>query len=135
MGGRASVFDDVAPGAMYISAVSTYVIEAVRFSATGRHLHRPGREGAKHARVIGHRSDRHAAEVRGKTQHALRSQYPPGNQTANSLLVVEVITPGAHWPVTLHTARYGAAMNALEETVLLRIAPAQGFAFSARVYR
>jgi|SRR5882672_4222658 len=51
IGGRGSVFDEVAPGAVYIPAGSTYEIDAVA-SAQVAICTAPGREGARNARVI-----------------------------------------------------------------------------------
>jgi 5-deoxy-glucuronate isomerase len=133
IGGRASVFDDVAPGAMYVPADSTYVIDAVA-SAQVAICTAPGREGVRHARVIG--SDDMPREVRGQnTNMRYVRNILPETQPADSLLVVEVITPGAHWSSYPPHKHDTALVNetALEETYYYRIAPAQGFAFQ-RVY-
>jgi 5-deoxy-glucuronate isomerase len=133
IGSRASVFDDAAPGAVYLPAGSTYVIDAVT-SAQVAICTAPGREGMGQARVIG--SDDMPREVRGK---ATNTRYVrnilPETQPADSLLVVEVITPGAHWssyPPHKHDTAL-ANETALEETYYYRVAPAQGFGFQ-RVY-
>jgi 5-deoxy-glucuronate isomerase len=133
IGSRASVFDDVAPGAVYIPAGVPYVIDAVA-SAQVAICTAPGREGVGHARVIG--SDSMPSEVRGQgTNTRYVRNILPETQPADSLLVVEVITPGAHWssyPPHKHDTAL-ANETALEETYYYRITPAQGFAFQ-RVY-
>jgi 5-deoxy-glucuronate isomerase len=133
IGGRASVFDDVAPGAVYIPAGLTYAIDAVA-AAQVAVCTAPGREGAGHARVIG--SHDMPREVRGKdTNTRYIRNILPETQPADSLLVVEVITPSAHWssyPPHKHDTAL-ANETALEETYYYRVAPAQGFGFQ-RVY-
>jgi 5-deoxy-glucuronate isomerase len=133
IGGRASVFDEVAPGAVYIPAGATYAIDAVA-SAQVAICTAPGREGARNARVIP--GDDMPREVRGKdTNTRYVRNILPETRPADSLLVVEVITPGAHWssyPPHKHDTAL-ANETALEETYYYRIAPAQGFGFQ-RVY-
>jgi 5-deoxy-glucuronate isomerase len=60
----------------------------------------------------------------------------PEDAEAESLLVVEVITPGGHWssyPPHKHDANTPPLETALEETYYHRLNPPQGFAFQ-RVY-
>ncbi|MDH3792347.1 MAG: 5-deoxy-glucuronate isomerase, partial [Rhodospirillales bacterium] len=60
----------------------------------------------------------------------------PDTQPADSLLVVEVVTPGGHWssyPPHKHDVDNPPVETCLEETYYHRINPSQGFAFQ-RVY-
>ncbi|MDZ5645742.1 5-deoxy-glucuronate isomerase [Nitrospirillum sp. BR 11828] len=133
VGGRASVFEDRAPGAVYVPAgqpyrvVATNAVELAVCTA-------PGRAGAE-ARLIP--PDDMPREVRGQgtnTRH-VRNILPEG-KPADSLLVVEVITPGGHWssyPPHKHDTAEAGHETALEETYYHRLNPPQGFAFQ-RVY-
>ena len=75
-------------------------------------------------------------DARQGHQHALRPQYPAGHPPhAESLLVVEVITPGGHsssYPPHKHDRDALPRESYLEETYYHR-SPRQGFAFQ-RVY-
>lgn len=77
-------------------------------------------------------------ETRGKgtnTRH-VRNILPQTDPTAQSLLVVEVITPGGNWssyPPHKHDSDALPRESALEEIYYHRINPPQGFAFQ-RVY-
>src|SRR3546814_8812968 len=71
-------------------------------------------------------------EVRGSgtnTRHV--RNILPQTEPADSLLVVEVITPGGHWssyPPHKHDTATPGAETALEETYYHRLQPRQGFA-------
>lgn len=133
VGGRNSVFQDIAPGAVYVPAGSQYTVVAVTdlevalCSAPGR----PGRV----ARVLSPQSM--SREVRGQqTNTRYVRNILPESEAADSLLVVEVITPGGHWssyPPHKHDNAVAGQETALEETYYHRLNPPQGFAFQ-RVY-
>jgi 5-deoxy-glucuronate isomerase len=133
IGGRKSVFDDAAPGAVYAPAGSNYAVTAMDevelavCSAPGK----PGRA----PRLID--SLEMSQEVRGSgTNTRYVRNIRPQNKEADSLLVVEVITPGGHWssyPPHKHDTATSGEETALEETYYHRLMPAQGFAFQ-RVY-
>lgn len=95
----------------------------------------PGRGGGLPPRVID--PDGLSQEVRGKgtnTRHV--TNILPESQPADSLLVVEVITPGGHtssYPPHKHDQDDLPAESYLEETYYHRLNPPQGFAFQ-RVY-
>ena len=76
-------------------------------------------------------------EVRGKgTNQRFVRNILPETEPADSLLVVEVITPGGHWssyPPHKHDTATEGEETALEETYYHRLNPPQGFAFQ-RVY-
>ncbi|MGB3831744.1 MAG: 5-deoxy-glucuronate isomerase [Mesorhizobium sp.] len=95
----------------------------------------PGLGGRLPARVIG--PGALGQEVRGKgTNTRYVTNILPEGEPADSLLVVEVITPGGHtssYPPHKHDRDDLPAESYLEETYYHRINPPQGFAFQ-RVY-
>ena len=130
IGGRQTVFDGAATS-VYVPAGHRYRIEAVS-DAEIAICTAPG-TGAGAVRLI--RSD--AVEVRGQgtnTRH-VRNILSDAD-AAESLLVVEVITPGGHWssyPPHKHDRDAYPEETFLEETYYHRLSPSQGFAFQ-RVY-
>ncbi|HEX2813588.1 MAG TPA: 5-deoxy-glucuronate isomerase [Sphingopyxis sp.] len=130
IGGRETVFDGAATS-VYIPAGHRYTIEATS-DAEIAICTAPG-TGAGAVRLI--RSD--AVEVRGQgtnTRH-VRNILSDADE-AESLLVVEVITPGGHWssyPPHKHDRDAFPEETFLEETYYHRLSPPQGFAFQ-RVY-
>ncbi len=133
IGARNSVFDDMGPGAVYVPAgshysiIATTTLEMALCSAPGR----PGRA----ARVLA--PETMSREVRGqKTNTRHVRNILPESEPADSLLVVEVLTPGGHWssyPPHKHDNAVAGKETALEETYYHRVNPPQGFAFQ-RVY-
>jgi 5-deoxy-glucuronate isomerase len=130
IGGRQTVFDGAATS-VYVPAGHRYRIEAVS-DAEIAICTAPG-TGAGVVRLI--RSD--VVEVRGQgtnTRH-VRNILSDAD-AAESLLVVEVITPGGHWssyPPHKHDRDAYPEETFLEETYYHRLSPSQGFAFQ-RVY-
>jgi 5-deoxy-glucuronate isomerase len=130
LGGRENVFDGAATS-VYLPAGTSYAIRAER-DAEVAICTAPGTGGGK-PRVI--RSD--AVEVRGQgtnTRHV--RNILSDTDDAESLLVVEVITPGGHWssyPPHKHDRDAYPEETFLEETYYHRLSPPQGFAFQ-RVY-
>ena len=100
-----------------------------------RRLLGPGLGGGLPARVIA--PDDLGQETRGKgTNTRYVTNVLPENQPADSLLVVEVITPGGHtssYPPHKHDRDDLPRESYLEETYYHRFNPPQGFAFQ-RVY-
>ncbi|MGN6691438.1 MAG: 5-deoxy-glucuronate isomerase [Sphingopyxis sp.] len=130
IGGRQTVFDGAATS-VYVPAGHRYTIEAAS-DAEVAICTAPG-SGAGTVRLI--RSDE--VEVRGQgtnTRH-VRNILSDADE-AESLLVVEVITPGGHWssyPPHKHDRDAYPEETFLEETYYHRLSPPQGFAFQ-RVY-
>ena len=133
LGGRKSVFDDAAPGAVYAPAGSRIRIQAD--SAAEIALCSAPAAATGTPRVIS--SERMPQEVRGEgTNCRFVRNVLPESEPAERLLVVEVITPGGHWssyPPHKHDTDAPPAETQLEETYYHRLDPPQGFAFQ-RVY-
>ena len=134
LGGRATPFEDKAPGAVYIPAGASYTVTAtsdVELAVCTA----PG-GGAHPARVI-HEAEM-SRELRGEGANVrhVRNILPDSDPGAESLLVVEVITPQGNWssyPPHKHDTDGLPGETLLEETYYHRLNPAQGFAFQ-RVY-
>lgn len=133
IGGRASVFEDRAPGAVYVPAATPYAVSA----ATDVELAlctAPGKPGGQ-ARLIAESDMPRETRGRGTNVRLVRNILPE-TAPADGLLVVEVITPGGHWssyPPHKHDTAADGEETALEETYYHRLNPPQGFAFQ-RVY-
>jgi 5-deoxy-glucuronate isomerase len=133
VGGRASVFDPAAPGAVYvpagleISITATTDVEVALCTAPG--------SGAGTPRLIP--PERMSRETRGVgTNQRFVRNILPETEAADSLLITEAITPGGHWssyPPHKHDADAPPTETQLEETYYHRLDPPQGFAFQ-RVY-
>ena len=133
VGSRSSVFEDVAPGAVYAPARSNYRVTA-RTSVELAIGSAPAQADGE-ARLID--PARMSRETRGQgTNQRFVRNILPETEPAQSLLVVEVITPGGHWssyPPHKHDTATDGEETALEETYYHRIDPPQGFAVQ-RVY-
>jgi 5-deoxy-glucuronate isomerase len=130
IGGRRTVFDGAATS-VYVPAGHRYTIEAAS-DAEVAVCTAPG-TGTGAVRLI----CSEAVEVRGQgtnTRHV--RNILSDTDAAESLLVVEVITPGGHWssyPPHKHDRDAYPDETFLEETYYHRLSPPQGFAFQ-RVY-
>ncbi len=132
LGDRMSPFEGK-PWSVYVPANSSWRVvaetdlELAVCSAPGR--------GALPARVIA--PDTLGQEVRGQgTNTRYVTNILPEGEPAESLLVVEVITPGGHtssYPPHKHDRDNLPDESYLEETYYHRLNPPQGFAFQ-RVY-
>jgi len=133
IGGRTSPFEDRAPGAVYVPAGIEYSVtahdnvELAICTAPGQ----PGRP----PRLIDESDMPRETRGRGTNTRHVRNILPE-SKPADSLLVVEVITPGGHWssyPPHKHDTETPGEETFLEETYYHRIHPEQGFAFQ-RLY-
>jgi 5-deoxy-glucuronate isomerase len=133
LGGRKSVFDDTAPGAVYAPPGSSIRIRAGSEAEIA--LCSAPATAAEQPRVIS--AGRMPKETRGEgTNRRCVRNVLPETEPAERLLVVEVITPGGHWssyPPHKHDTDAPPAESQLEETYYHRLSPPQGFAFQ-RVY-
>jgi len=134
IGNRESVFEDKAPHAVYVPAASSFSVVAETNLTLGV-CSAPGRDNALPARLI--TPDQMGRETRGvgtNVRHVCN--ILPDTEEADSLLVVEVITPGGNWssyPPHKHDTDDLPRQSSLEETYYHRLNPSQGFAFQ-RVY-
>ena len=133
IGERDSVFEDKAPHAVYAPAGRRFKIVA-RTALQIALCRAPGKSGGE-ARHIAPKNIRREIRGSGTNQRFVRdilSQTEP----ADSLLIVEVITPGGHWssyPPHKHDNDAPPQESALEEIYYHRLEPPQGFAFQ-RIY-
>ena len=133
LGGRESPFEG--PGhSLYVPAGTKWKIEAVTPLEIAV-CSAPGKPGSHPVRVIG--PDDVEMLTRGK---GTNTRYPrnilPETAPADSLLIVEVITPAGHtssYPPHKHDADDLPRESLLEETYYHRFAKPQGYAFQ-RVY-
>jgi len=133
VGGRGSVFEDEAPGAIYVPGGMAWTVSA----ATNVELavcSAPSTGGLAARRI---RPQDMSREVRGAgTNTRYVRNILPETEPADGLLVVEVITPGGNWssyPPHKHDTFAQGEETALEETYYHRLNPPQGFAIQ-RVY-
>jgi 5-deoxy-glucuronate isomerase len=133
IGGRMSVFDDAAPGAVYSPAGSAYTVTA-KTDAEVAICAGPGKSQFAPRAIDAADMTR---EVRGAgTNTRYVRNILPETMPADSLMIVEVITPGGHWssyPPHKHDTAIEGQETALEETYYYRFKPSQGFGFQ-RVY-
>ena len=132
LGSRHSVFDDLAPTAVYVPPgrdvriVARGAAEVALSSAPAKGLHKE--------RVIA--PAQMARSVRGEGSNTRYvCDILPQTEPAEGLLVVEVVTPAGHassYPPHKHDTA-GETETVLEETYYHQLNPAQGFAFQ-RVY-
>lgn len=133
IGGRGSVFDERSPHAVYAPPSSVFTITArtdaeialASAPATGRHDPRLIEPATMKRSVRGSGANtRYVCDILPETEEA------------ESLLVVEVVTPAGHsssYPPHKHDTDALPDESVLEETYYHRIDPPQGFAFQ-RVY-
>jgi 5-deoxy-glucuronate isomerase len=133
IGGRNSVFEG--PGwSVYLPADARCVLKATTDIEVGI-CTAPGTAKTFPARIIP--PEEVGFEERGKgTNRRLVYNILPDTAAAESLLVVEVVTPGGNWssyPPHKHDRDALPEESFLEETYYHRLNPPQGFAFQ-RVY-
>ncbi|MEQ8710305.1 MAG: 5-deoxy-glucuronate isomerase [Rhodospirillales bacterium] len=133
IGGRKSLFDGDVPHAVYLPDGESFNLTAVT-DLTLAICSAPGHSNHP-ARLI--TPDRMSRETRGTGTNIRHvCNILPDTEPADSLLVVEVITPGGNWssyPPHKHDTDASPQETSLEETYYHRLNPAQGFAFQ-RVY-
>ena len=133
VGGRKSVFADDAPGAIYVPGGISWTVTA----ATPVELAvctAPSTGGLPARRILAETMSREVRGVGSNTRFV--RNILPETQPADSLLVVEAVTPAGHWssyPPHKHDTATPGEETALEETYYHRLDPPQGFAFQ-RVY-
>ena len=133
LGSRDSVFEDAAPYAVYLPPGVRAAVRACRDAEIG--VASAPAKGEFPARLIEPSSMKRSTRGKG-----LNTRYVcdilPQTEPAESLLVVEVRTPGGHassYPPHKHDTDNVPHESSLEETYYHRLNPPQGFAFQ-RVY-
>jgi 5-deoxy-glucuronate isomerase len=128
------VFDEQPPGVIYLPAGEKAVVSAetaVELAVCSA----PGEGGSGSARIID--ATRMSQEVRGRgTNTRYVRNILPETEAADSLLVVEVITPSGNWssyPPHKHDRDALPEESKLEETYYHRLKPSSGYVHQ-RVY-
>lgn len=133
VGGRTSPFDGK-PWCVYVPANSDWRVTAegdVEFGVCSAPA-----KGGKAVRVISPDELKTIDRGAGTNLRRVTDILPETDATAESLLVVEVVTPAGHWssyPPHKHDRDALPEESLLEETYYHRLKPAQGFAVQ-RVY-
>ncbi|GAC1506336.1 MAG: 5-deoxy-glucuronate isomerase [Ktedonobacteraceae bacterium] len=135
VGERLSVFENKAPYALYLSEDASYQVECTSDAMEIAVASAPTTHRHLAVRVI--RPEEISVEIRGEGHTQRRVQHIlDTDQEAESLLVVEVITPAGNWssfPPHKHDTENPPHESYLEETYYHRIQPGDGFAIQ-RVY-
>ncbi|GJD47782.1 5-deoxy-glucuronate isomerase [Methylobacterium crusticola] len=133
VGERRSPFEGP-PDSVYVPAGASWTFVA-ETAVTLAVCTAPGRPGARPARRIDPGAVTDEIRGEGSNLRTVRNILPEGAE-ADSLLVVEVITPAGHsssYPPHKHDRDALPAESLLEETYYFRVNPKQGFAFQ-RIY-
>ncbi|MFC5647892.1 5-deoxy-glucuronate isomerase [Paenibacillus solisilvae] len=133
IGGRMSVFEKIPPYSVYVPSGDRFAVTAVTDLQIAV-CWAPGK-GSQPARLIA--PEQVGVELRGQgSTERLIHNILPESEPADSLLVVEVFTPGGHWssyPPHKHDRDFLPEESLLEETYYYQVQPGQGFAVQ-RVY-
>ena len=133
IGGRSSVFEEASPTAVYLPPGSDATLSA-HTDAELAIASAPAKGGLP-PRLIEPQSMKRSVRGKGSnTRHIC--DVLPQSEPAESLLVVEVLTPAGHsssYPPHKHDVDNIPLESSLEETYYHRLNPSQGFAFQ-RVY-
>ena len=136
IGGRETVFEDKAPGAVYIPAnqeVTITAIDNVELAICSAPGLSPSPSGP--ARLI--EDNKMSQDVRGEgTNMRYVRNILPEDEPADGLLVVEVVTPSGNWssyPPHKHDRDALPDESKLEETYYHRLNPSSGYVHQ-RVY-
>ncbi len=133
LGGRSDLVKEL-PTAVYVPAGQSYRVEA-RDTLEIALCTAPSR-GARPVALIAPSDVGEETRGTGTNTRFVRNILPDSSEIAESLLVVEVITPGGHWssyPPHKHDLEAWPNETSLEETYYHRMQPPGGFAFQ-RVY-
>jgi 5-deoxy-glucuronate isomerase len=133
VGERSSPFDGP-PASVYVPAGLAWSVEA-RSDTEIAVCSAPGKPGRHPARLIAPADVRVSVRGTATNERHIRDILPETAE-ADSLLVVEVVTPGGHWssyPPHRHERDDPPSETLLEETYYHRLDPPHGFAFQ-RVY-
>jgi 5-deoxy-glucuronate isomerase len=135
LGVRNSVFDDMAPAAIYVPPGHSLSVCATR-NAEIALCTAPATQAPRPLRVIDSAGMRRSVRGSGSNTRYVCDILPHDDPGAEHLLVVEVLTPAGHsssYPPHKHDSETPPTETQLEETYYHRLNPPQGFAFQ-RVY-
>ena len=133
LGERHSVFEGL-PWSVYVPAGSDFMVEAL--GEVELAVCASPAKGTLPPRVIPPSEVREETRGKGTNTRHVRNILPDTSPHAESLLVVEVITPAGNWssyPPHKHDTDNYPSETYLEETYYHRLNPPQGFGFQ-RVY-
>jgi 5-deoxy-glucuronate isomerase len=133
LGSRDSVFEDAAPTALYVPPGVKATVRALREAEVG--VASAPAQGTLPVRLIEPSQMKRSSRGKGANTRYV-CDILPQTEPAESLLVVEVRTPGGHassYPPHKHDTDNVPLESSLEETYYHRLNPPQGFAFQ-RVY-
>jgi len=133
IGTRKSVFDGTAPHAVYVP-IDRKILVTAKTDLTLALCSAPGIGGLEPRVITPQKMDKETRGNGANIRHVCN--ILPENEPADSLLVVEVITPSGNWssyPPHKHDTDNLPVESNLEETYYHRLNPSQGFAFQ-RVY-
>jgi 5-deoxy-glucuronate isomerase len=134
LGTRASVFEPVAPAALYLPARQSADLRATR-NAEVALCSAPAGPEPRQVKRLEPAQMRRSVRGQGSNTRYICDILPHDDPTAAHLLVVEVVTPPGHsssYPPHKHDTE-APGETQLEETYYHRLDPPQGFAFQ-RVY-
>ena len=135
LGNRDSVFDDRAPGALYVPAHQAVTIHAIGPAEVAL-CSAPSDDQPRAVKLLDPATMRRSVRGQGSNTRYICDILPHDDPTAAHLLVVEVRTPAGHsssYPPHKHDSEDPPTETQLEETYYHRLNPPQGFAFQ-RVY-
>jgi len=139
LGGRATVFEEKSPAAVYVPCGKTVHIRHAGDAARGLEIalcSAPCDDQPRSVSLIDSASMRRSVRGQGTNTRYVCDILPHDDPRAAHLLVVEVITPASHsssYPPHKHDQETPPTETLLEETYYHRLNPPQGFAFQ-RVY-
>ena len=135
LGTRRSVFDEMAPAAVYVPSGRQVAVRAASDAEVAL-CSAPCDTQPRSVRVIDPATMKRSVRGQGSNTRYVCDILPHDDPTAAHLLVVEVVTPAGHsssYPPHKHDVESPPCETQLEETYYHRLNPPQGFAFQ-RVY-
>ncbi|WP_066266324.1 5-deoxy-glucuronate isomerase [Hydrogenophaga palleronii] len=135
MGTRDSVFDPVAPAALFVPGGCQVTVQASRAAEVAL-CSAPAGPTQRQVRRLDPAGMTRSERGKGSNTRYICDILPHNDPTAAHLLVVEVVTPAGHsssYPPHKHDRDALPEETQLEETYYHRVDPPQGFAFQ-RVY-
>jgi 5-deoxy-glucuronate isomerase len=135
IGTRQSVFDDMAPAAVYVPRGTRVNLQADSDAELAL-CSAPGDDQPREVKLLDTAAMKRSVRGQGSNTRYVCDILPHTDPTAAHLLVVEVRTPAGHsssYPPHKHDTEAPPTETQLEETYYHRLNPPQGFAFQ-RVY-